>query len=88
MLRASIAETWQPQTSHESGVLRKKITHILFSFVFLPIKQNFKTADDIDRPPFVFLLKFDPRVSMRYHLTVKMLIQWTGVRSRGPGRIF
>ncbi len=41
MSHASIAETWQPQTCHESGVLRKKITHILlFSFVFLPMKHN------------------------------------------------
>jgi len=72
LFHASINETWQPQTCHESGVLRK-ITHIFF------------LLHGSQLTILVFFLShiLISLVSMRFCLTVKLFLQSTSVWSQG-----
>ncbi len=84
MLRASIAETWQPQTCRESR------EHHPYSFVYFVFhceteRTPGEPADNVDCPLFVFLLlsRLISRVSVRSRVTVKSFLQSSSVRSRG-----
>lgn len=78
------SKEWQDHT--ESVWFEKKITHlVLFSFIFYFRKTKLtpgELADDVDCPPIVFLHKSGliSRVPVRSCLTVKIILQSSGVR--------
>lgn len=81
----------QPDVAcHESGVLRTKIIYILFFIYILCISSRKakltpgEPADNVNRSPFCFLKScLISWISLRTCLTVKTLLQLTGVWSRG-----